>query len=228
MFSASKRTDILYKSTKSITKIRTRKMSSESSYMKLTKINVNDYVEKKNGLSYLSWAWAWDQMMRVDPSASVEYHDPQKFGETLMVSCTVTAFGIPRRMHLPVMDHRNKAIANPDAFAVNTAMQRCMVKAIAMHGLGLYIYAGEDLPPGDNNEDTEFLRKVASELVDLVEQQNNPSQAYDYLGHQRLDNEQKLKLWGILKPNSTTRAQIKAEGERRTAHDRAMAQLATE
>src|SRR6185437_1946882 len=56
------------------------------------------------------------------------------------------AFGKSMTAQLPVMDHRNKAIANPDAFAVNTAMQRCLAKAIALHGLGLYIYAGEDLP----------------------------------------------------------------------------------
>jgi hypothetical protein len=60
----------------------------------------------------------------------------------------VTAFGVPRTAQLPVMDHRNKAIANPDAFQVNTAMQRCLAKAIALHGIGLYIYAGEDLPEG--------------------------------------------------------------------------------
>lgn len=63
-----------------------------------------------------------------------------------MVACAVTAFGKTMTMQLPVMDHRNKAIPSPDAFAVNTAMQRCLVKAIALHGLGLYIYAGEDLP----------------------------------------------------------------------------------
>jgi len=66
-----------------------------------------------------------------------------------MVFCTVTAFGKTMTAQLPVMDFRNKAIPNPDAFAVNTAMQRCMVKAIALHGLGLYIYAGEDLPEAE-------------------------------------------------------------------------------
>ena len=70
-----------------------------------------------------------------------------------MVFCTVTAFGQARTMQLPVMDHRNRAIANPDAFAVNTAMQRCLVKAIAAHGLGLYLYAGEDLPAMSGEEE---------------------------------------------------------------------------
>lgn len=67
-----------------------------------------------------------------------------------MVFCTVTANGISRTAQLPVMDHKNKAIANPDAFQVNTAMQRCLAKAISLHGIGLYIYAGEDLPEGED------------------------------------------------------------------------------
>jgi hypothetical protein len=122
---------------------------TESAFTKLAAINVNEKVEKKNGLSYLSWAWAVDQLLRADPSATWDYGTPTAFGETLMVHCRVTAFNKPMEAHLPVMDHRNKAIANPDAFAVNTAMQRCLVKAIALHGLGLYIYAGEDLPEGE-------------------------------------------------------------------------------
>jgi hypothetical protein len=120
-----------------------------SNYEKLASINVNEKVEKKNGLSYLSWAWAVDQLLRADPMATWEYLEPVAFGETLMVRCVVTAFGKSMPSHLPVMDHRNKAIVKPDAFAVNTAMQRCLVKGIAMHGLGLYIYAGEDLPEGE-------------------------------------------------------------------------------
>lgn len=120
------------------------------SYAKLAAINVNDKLEKKNGLSYLSWAWAWDQLLRADPDAMHHYEQPVTFGDgTMMVFCTVTAFGKPRTAHLPVMDYKNRAIQNPDAFAVNTAMQRCLVKAIALHGLGLYIYAGEDLPDGE-------------------------------------------------------------------------------
>lgn len=128
-----------------------------SSFERLAAVNVNDRVEKKNNLSYLSWAWAWDQLMRQDPEAEYVYGEPKSFGDTLMVFCTVTAFGKARTAHLPVMDYKNKAIANPTAFDVNTAMQRCLVKAIALHGLGLYIYAGEDLPAteGDKEEKTE-------------------------------------------------------------------------
>jgi hypothetical protein len=115
-------------------------------YVELASIDVSKYVEKKQGLSYLSWPFAVDQLMRHDPQANWVFNEPTMFGETMMVSCTVTAFGKPITMHLPVMDHRNQAIKNPDAFAVNKNMMRCLVKAIACHGLGLHIYAGEDLP----------------------------------------------------------------------------------
>ena len=121
----------------------------ENNFTKLAAIDVGPHIEKKANLSYLSWAWAVDQLMRVDPAANWVFNDPKMYGPTMMVSCTVTAFGKPITMHLPVMDHRNKAIANPDAFEVNKNMMRCLVKAIACHGLGLYIYAGEDLPLED-------------------------------------------------------------------------------
>jgi len=122
-------------------------------YSEVAAINVNEHVEKKQNLSYLSWAWAVDQLMRLDDNAMWEYHPHQMFGDTMMVFCTVTAFGRSRTSQLPVMDHRNKSISNPDSFQVNVAMQRCLAKAIALHGLGLYIYSGEDLPMEDKKEE---------------------------------------------------------------------------
>lgn len=122
-------------------------MSEEQSpYNKLRAINVSDKIEKKGNLSYLSWAWAVDTLLQNDPNATWVYGEPVNFGDTLMVFCSVEAFGKVMTAQLPVMDHRNKAIANPDAFQVNVAMQRCLAKAIALHGIGLYIYNGEDLP----------------------------------------------------------------------------------
>lgn len=119
----------------------------------LAKINVNQHTEKKGNLTYLSWAWAVDQLLRLDDAATWEYRwvgekPYAQIGDTCMVFCTVKAFGKERTAQLPVMDHRNKAIASPNAMEVNTAMQRCLAKAIALHGIGLYIYAGEDLPEG--------------------------------------------------------------------------------
>lgn len=114
-------------------------------YIELRNVDVSGKVEKKNNLSYLSWAWAVDTLLQHDPSATWTYGQPVLFGDTAMVFCTVTAFGKSMTAQLPVMDYRNKAIPNPDAFAVNTAMQRCLAKAIALHGLGLSLYVGEDL-----------------------------------------------------------------------------------
>ena len=137
-----------------------------NNFVKMAAINVNEHVEKKNGMSYLSWPFAVDALMRLDPLASWVFHAPVNFGETVMVSCTVTAFGKPMSMHLPVMDHRNAAIKNPDAFAVNKAMMRCLVKAIAVHGLGLYIYAGEDLPDGFDYSDISTLDALKRRFAD--------------------------------------------------------------
>ena len=115
-------------------------------YKELRQINVSQYIEKKNGLSYLSWSWALDQLLQLDDAATWEHLDPNRFSDTLIVFCKVTAFGKSRTAQLPVMNFRNQAISNPNAYDVNTAMQRCLAKAISLHGIGLYIYAGEDLP----------------------------------------------------------------------------------
>ncbi len=120
-------------------------------YKELRQINVSQHIEKKNGLSYLSWSWAVDQLLQLDDCATWEYLEPKQFGESMMVFCKVTAFGKSRVAQLPVMDFRNQAISNPNAYQVNTAMQRCLAKAISLHGIGLYIYAGEDLPISDKD-----------------------------------------------------------------------------
>ena len=132
-------------------------MNQEQVLMLLNK-NVNDHTEKKANLTYLSWAWAWAEALKADPEAvyKVEMFGDKCFMDingTAMVFVTVTMFGKPMTCQLPVMDFRNKAILSPDAFAVNTAIMRCMTKALSLHGLGLYIYAGEDLPEGESGSD---------------------------------------------------------------------------
>jgi Protein of unknown function (DUF1071) len=148
-----------------------------SKYLELRNVDVSDKVEKKNGLSYLSWAWAVDTLLQRDPQATWTYGQPVCFGETVMVFCTVNAFGKAMTAQLPVMDYRNKAIPNPDAFAVNTAMQRCLAKAIALHGLGLSLYVGEDLWDDIQVDTTELLDKIAKS-ADLVELKVNFASAY--------------------------------------------------
>ncbi len=148
-----------------------------SKYLELRNVDVSDKVEKKNGLSYLSWAWAVDTLLQRDPQATWTYGQPVMFGETVMVFCTVNAFGKSMTAQLPVMDYRNKAIPNPDAFAVNTAMQRCLAKAIALHGLGLSLYVGEDLWDDVPVDTTDLLDKIL-QSKDLVELKVNFAQAY--------------------------------------------------
>jgi hypothetical protein len=198
----------------------------------LLKKNVNEHVEKKNGLSYLSWAWAWAEALKADPKASykIEMFNCKCYMEingTAMVFVTVTMFDKPMTCQLPVMDYRNKAILNPDAFAVNTAIMRCMTKALALHGLGLYLYSGEDVPEeGDKTEkiiisptqgaqdnipidELRYLEEVAIELIAMCEQ-GDPREALVKLDEENLDNEQKIALWTLL-PSKVRSALKKAK-----------------
>jgi hypothetical protein len=151
------------------------------SYLELRKINVNEHTEKKGKFTYLSWAWAVDQLLQADPMATWDYQAPMQFGDTLMVFCSVTAFGKTMTAQLPVLNAQNKAIANPDAFAVNTAMQRCLAKAIALHGIGLYIYAGEDIPteePVDLTNETKFWVEQINLCKNMAELKDAYGKAY--------------------------------------------------
>jgi len=135
-------------------------------FLELRKINVNEHTEKKGKFTYLSWAWAVDQLLQQDPQATWTYGEPVYFAESLMVFCSVTAFGKTMTCQMPVINNQNKAIANPNAMDVNTAMMRCLVKTISLFGLGLYIYAGEDIPEEDNVD----LTKEAQEWVESISQ----------------------------------------------------------
>ena len=123
----------------------------------LNAINVNDRTEKKNGLTYLSWAWAWGEVKKRFPDASYHiYENPDGWiyhtdGKTCWVKTGVTIEGSEMIEYLPVMDFKNNSIPldKVTSFDVNKAVQRSLTKAIARHGLGLYIYAGEDLPEDD-------------------------------------------------------------------------------
>ena len=130
----------------------------------LSKINVNDHIEKKNGLSYLSWAWAWDTFMQYYPDSYTSIKRPIDTdfpywtdGNTCWVDVSVTVVWNEnertRSEVFPIMDYKNKSIPadKVTSFDVNTALQRAWTKCIARHGLGFYIYAGQDLP----NEEAE-------------------------------------------------------------------------
>jgi hypothetical protein len=139
-----------------------------TTYKELRELNVNDRVEKKNGLSYLSWAWAWDEFKKAYPTATykvIKTAEGLPYFETdagVMVFTEVTADGLTHEMWLPVMDGANAAMKREaytyktkfgekncaafDMFDINKTIMRCLVKNLAMFGLAIYIYAGEDLP----------------------------------------------------------------------------------
>jgi aminopeptidase N len=170
--------------------------------------------------------------------ATWEYKEPMRWNDTVMVFCTVTAFGKAMTSQLPVMNHRNQAIQNPDAFAVNTAMQRCLAKAIALHGLGLYIYAGEDIPENEaeamakaasvkgvtptagafdnfSDEETKFLTELAQSVTEAA--LNDVSEAVALLDKKHLEAEEKVAVWSLL--DSKVRSAIKKEKSKPTSEE---------
>lgn len=150
-------------------------------FNELRLINVNEHTEKKGKFTYLSWTWAVDTLLQNDSTATWTFGDPVYFNESIMVFCTVTAMGKSMTCQMPVLNNMNKAIPNPNAMDVNTAMMRCLVKTISLFGIGLYIYAGEDLP----EEEAVDLTKAAGEWQEAIfatttldELKNTYTQAY--------------------------------------------------
>lgn len=173
----------------------------------LSKINVNDKTETKGSgkfaITYLSWAWAWGVLMEYFPESAYEIHQDKILpDDSVMVSVTLTIKDgdeqFSRFMWLPVMDHLNRSIKNPTATDINKAVMRCLAKAIAMCGLGHYIYAGEDLPVEDETPKTksqEPSRKSTQQNVNSI-----PSEQY----HADVENLRKRLL-------DKTKEQIESE-----------------
>jgi len=143
---------------------------TKSTWEILSKINVNDKVEKKNGLSYLSWAWAWGIVKEHFPNATYRVYENEyglnyhHDGMTGWVKTGVRIDDIEHIEYLPIMDYRNKSIPceSITSFHVNSSIQRSLTKAIARHGLGLYIYAGEDLPQSSQATPTQEVKEKAA------------------------------------------------------------------
>jgi len=160
-------------------------MNKENYFTTLNNINVSDKTEQKNGLTYLSWAWAWGEVKKLHPNANytiyereTEYGPVNYFtdGKTAWVKTGVIINEIEHIEELPVMDFRNKSIPvdSITSFDVNKAIQRSLTKAVARHGLGLYIYAGEDLPE-DTKDTLEALRtqiKTYPNALEVVKKKN--------------------------------------------------------
>ena len=151
-----------------------------STFETLSAIDVGNRIEKKNGLNYLSWPWAWAELKKRFPDATYRViNDPEGLnyhtdGRTCWVEVGVTVAGQEQIETLPVMDFRNASIPKDKvtSYDVNKAIKRCMVKAIGLHGLGLYIYAGEDLPedvaPKDELQSAKMTPTPAEEVASFV------------------------------------------------------------
>ena len=137
----------------------------------LSQIDVSAHIEKKNNLSYLSWAWAWGTLMKHYPDTSYSFSDRTFPDGTMEITCQVTilapdaSFPVSQFMWLPVMNHKNQAIENPNAFAINTAKMRCLTKCLAMFGLGHYIYAGEDLPEVEQEKQSQPIDDAEYQVI---------------------------------------------------------------
>ena len=149
-------------------------------FEELNNINVSDKVEKKNGLNYLSWAYAWGELKKKHPTANSKVYEREDGriyfddGRTAWVKVSITVNEIEHIEYLPIMDNRNQSIPvdKITSFNVNTSIQRALTKAIGRHGLGLYIYAGEDLPESeDDTPNTEPKKQEETNFVEMTENQ---------------------------------------------------------
>lgn len=149
---------------------------SENYFVELNSINVNDHTEKKNNLTYLSWAWAWGEVKKRFPDATYKVYEDDNGciywtdGRTAWVKTGVTVNGIEHIEYLPIMDFKNRSIPLSDitSFDVNKSIQRSLTKAVARHGLGLYIYAGEDLPEDEQESKPEVDEKTMNNYVAVI------------------------------------------------------------
>ena len=176
----------------------------------LNAVNCNEHTEKKNGLTYLSWAWAWAEVKKRYPSATYTIYENKDGllyhtdGKTAWVKTGVTIEGIELIEYLPVMNYKNESISldRLTSFDVNKTVQRSLTKACARHGLGLYIYAGEDLPEGEDEKPAE-PKKTANKKKAEPAPAPAPTPADDkddfYLVKQLISEcktkEELLKLW---------------------------------
>lgn len=197
-------------------------------FTELSKLNVSDHVEKKGGFSYLSWPYAVSELRSRHPTANWEVirFNGLPFLQTeagCFVEVAVTVEGVRLSQIHPVLDTRNKPIQKPDAFQINTSLQRALVKAIALHGLGLYIYAGEDLPDAApapaaakpvtldvwdklDPEAQKWLQGIADCVRAELDAKGHAA-AYKLLEEQGLDADHKTAIWSRF--DSRERAAIK-------------------
>ncbi len=165
-------------------------------------INVNDKTEKKGSLTYLSWAWAWAEFKKVFPDANYKINNfdgtyctgNEKIG--YMVQTEVTAGDLTYAMWLPIMDMRNNAILQPKMTEINKTIMRCLTKNLAMFGLGLYIYAGEDLPESEDEHSTEIKQdKRPAQNAETV--QKTAVKKEEQQTFKPITRDELLNVWGV-------------------------------
>ena len=158
--------------------------SSDNYFSQLSSVNVIGYVEKKGQFSYLSWPFAVSQLRQFDPQATWEVKRfnglPYLNSDAgVFVEVAVTVRGVTLSQIHPVLDSRNRPILAPTSFDVDTSLQRCLVKAIALHGLGLNIYAGEDLPIVEGSDDGEPQAASHSNVAAMPQRENGVARSSD-------------------------------------------------
>ena len=176
-------------------------------FTELNTVDCSDKIEKKNGLSYLSWAYAWGELKKRFPDAIYTvYENPDGWnyfsdGRTAWVKTGVTVNGIEHIEYLPIMDFKNKSIplGNITSFEVNKAIQRSLTKAVARHGLGLYIYAGEDLP--DETDGKQTVKKASSAKT-TAKEKDTPCKSYrdllrDFCAENHYDPKSIVQICGL-------------------------------
>ena len=219
----------------------TKSTATLNYFAELNKVNCAEHVEKKNGFSYLSWPFAIAELRKRHPSATWEVcrFEGMPFLTTpcgVFVEVAVTVEGVRLSQIHPVLDHRNKPIATPSAFEINTSIQRCLVKAIALHGLGLFIYAGEDLPESDNSAAKAPHKPVTVDVWDSLDadaqkwlqgiadgvraelEKKGPAAALAVLKEQGLDADHSVALWSRF--DSKERSSMKAASKPSAPVDR--------
>ena len=161
--------------------------TKQNTFMKLFKTDVSEYVKKKGNFNYLSWAYAVQELKKVCPTARwgvTKAEDGSPFFQTAcgyFVDVWVEVDGVSLSQIHPVLDNRNQTIDEPNAFQINTSIQRCLAKAIALHGLGLYIYAGEDLPEimMENKQKSTIVGMLSSDECSLTPDEKDAT--FDYV-----------------------------------------------
>lgn len=180
-------------------------MNETNYFEELSAINVNDKTEKKGNLTYLSWAWAWGELKKKHPDATYTIYENDKGwnyhtdGKTAWVKTGVTVNGLEHVEYLPVMDFKNKSISI-DAITsvdVNKTIQRSLTKAVARHGLGLYIYAGEDLPSEPTSAYPPREEMIKDIMIKYPEGSENLSKLLDYLKIPSIDKATEAQIISV-------------------------------